>query len=948
LGGVIDGGNISIVINDTGLNIDHTTTQYVNITLVSSDGKETIKIGLNESSVDSGKFNLTMNITEGGASGTIFSLITVTLDNIASNNRSLYLKVAEGGQVNATYTDTGNFNGTDYSATTNLSSMSLYDNGTIEFNNINPIRAYQSNSTVTLTVRDTDLNYDPAEYDTANVTLYNLGLDSGVEYFVVLNESGADTGIFNGTLNTTLNSRSITFKVNITTDDNSNLTVNITGDGGDLLKANYTDNSTLLANITVSEFAKLEQSSNITINLTTVKPIVFAPNDDINITVVDNGSNINRTLVEQINVSVGSPNSAGFILILNESSADSGVFSITVNRSAPYNANTLSVVTSGASTDFYDILVAEHGNITVYYLDTNLSGQIVNKTTGGNISTTGYVYLNTTVFAASEHVKVNVLDQDNNTDPSNYEIIKVTFYSDSDSGGGGVNLSLNESGINTGLFNVPLNSSIRYINFSWTVSDNRSLLINEGDKLYVNYSDTVPAAVRTLNTSGRIEQTATAVIEFAGYNITADDINITVTDMGGNTNESALDTVNVVLICSGGSGSINQSVNVTLNESDLDTGTFYIEHSVSVTNTTASSDSTDTVQCGAGGRLYVNYTDNKNVNGTLYAYVQDYANIFGNATTLAFTNSKVAYNATESINITVTDRDENIDWAVADTIRIRLVSTNDTTGIWIWLNETDVDSGIFNITNGTGSDISLSDDGITNESGSVNQLGVQEGDTLVVVYPDQNDTNGDMRWNITDVAVVNTQAALLQGWDLISTPYSLETYKRNVSLLFEDVDVNYTGTSYDILWWNGSQWANSLGASSNIEPLKAYWIQTTGSRRTVTFQPKYGGLGASHGWPDQAPSNTQGYENSLALAAGYWNLIGPNKIPDVGVDTIFGSLLNDTNLARRRWRIQEYDTNQVSATEAALSTYYLKNTSGYLLWVPADMTGINYQGFNVR
>jgi len=33
-----DGGNISIVINDTGLNIDHTTTQYVNITLVSSDG----------------------------------------------------------------------------------------------------------------------------------------------------------------------------------------------------------------------------------------------------------------------------------------------------------------------------------------------------------------------------------------------------------------------------------------------------------------------------------------------------------------------------------------------------------------------------------------------------------------------------------------------------------------------------------------------------------------------------------------------------------------------------------------------------------------------------------------------------------------------------------------------------------------------------------------------
>lgn len=178
------GTSLTITINDPDLNISASSSEAFTIVVTNVSTSETESVSLTETGPDTGIFSNTL-ITAYGTT--------------ADGNNNGILKVFAGNTIRSTYQDAHTASGG--AATYTVSSVVVGGtNGTLTMAPANLIPG----SDLTVSINDADLNTDPASVDSVSVNVTNN--TTAENEIVLLTETGANTGIFSGTVSTVLDS----------------------------------------------------------------------------------------------------------------------------------------------------------------------------------------------------------------------------------------------------------------------------------------------------------------------------------------------------------------------------------------------------------------------------------------------------------------------------------------------------------------------------------------------------------------------------------------------------------------------------------------------------------------------------------------------------------------------------------------------------------------------
>jgi len=666
--------------------------------------------------------------------------------------------------------------------------------------------------------------------------------------------------------------------------------------------------------------------------------------DTITIRIDDNGMNFNESLEDRLNITMRSSLGEVINFMLNESTVNSGIFNTTINGSGDI-ANISFTNTTGASSNASLTLSVSESQTTTdsawvrfYYDDIlNFDGtapaEMYNQTT---IYDYGSVAFTNVIYTMADNLTVTVIDFDLNASANTGDMVNVSAWAEGVAGN--LTFTLNESTQTSGTFNQVVangtsvtgstSGSCTHVNFSsYGSANNCTLNVLPGAKIYVNYTDGNPYGIR--NTShAYMDMTASVTLVNLTDDVTtsfsaSDTLYVRINDTGNNTRLNVADSVMIRVNSSTDGGGIY----VNVSESGVDTGLFNTSDVAITFSTSASSNATNTLLVTAGDMIWVEYEDYQTETDATSTVVNT-TSIHESATITL--NQAYGYNVSSTIIITVDDSDANMDPYVADFATVTIYSDSNSSGISCVVNESGVNTGVFNISTFTFQS-NVDDEGAC-------ALGVDSGDTIYVRYED-NETATDERSNVTDSAVINIQVTLNSGWDLFSTPYTLDASWDSVANVFGGIDVNKTSAgAYLIYSYNGSSglWS-ALASTDNFEPLNGYAVKMN-AEDTVYLTPKLGPLDPSVTTPTVTVI--------MSLYTGY-NFIGSNYVEDANLTTALNTLAGSQSNQYYWNHILEYDTNQFRSTTATTDNLDVNMLNGSAYWIYMNTDKI-YEGLELR
>tara|TARA_Y100000034_G_scaffold39094_2_gene48176 strand:- start:13602 stop:17330 length:3729 start_codon:yes stop_codon:yes gene_type:complete len=646
--------------------------------------------------------------------------------------------------------------------------------------------------------------------DQVNVTIRSTSNPNG--FIVTLNESGSATNHYNLTVNTTQPH----IIMGNTTD--GFISVSTTGANPAGGQSNYTINVSNnphvneIINVTyIAAGATSGVSDTIIIEQTGVAywfnggtgvaylNSSYTENEDsssflwdmLGIGVNDTGQNKYPAVVENITVLLNTSSSENLTICLNESGVNTGVFNVQTpclfmsegNLSYALNWN----LTASSELD-NALLIVEGDSINLTYQDTNFFGTTIENADLIWVDTKGQIEAGaTTELDVNNATGVmdffTVYDNGTNVDYSaidnNARYLTITSYDVNWGSLGSVTVGMNETGTNTGIFN--LNGTTMFANTtlssgaSYWSGTKLQLAAREGGYVNVTYNDVanftgqtpVAGAVVSLTVSDKADLT----FNYSGSALgTGDSVLIKVNDSDLNTDasiqESATITISSTRCRAAGGGEGVSYVTMYLNESNeggtataTDSSVFAILNTTlrfgDVNNGTTGynnisqgcvSDLNETwINVTSGDIIYINFTDTTgtSVTSTLTAWLDQTADF------TITTNARVVstdFNRTDSVFLNFTDSGFNTNNASVQCVPLIVNSTTNPTGIIVALNETGDNTGTFetavaNCTAGGRIETNLTLTTSSSDNNS-NLLQVTDGDTVQVVYNDDKGLSG--------------------------------------------------------------------------------------------------------------------------------------------------------------------------------------------------------------
>ncbi|QCE40326.1 gliding motility-associated C-terminal domain-containing protein [Psychroserpens sp. NJDZ02] len=684
----VPGDTLDVVVTDNDLNTDSAVIETIIVTVVSDNG-ETENVTLTETGVDTGVFEGTVNTTSGAVAGT---------DNDGTFNTQT------GDELTVTYNDVLTATGGTASPT-DTDDVVGGVTGTVDITDTSV-----PGDTLDVVVTDNDLNLDSAVIETIIVTVVS---DNGETENVTLTETGADTGVFEGTVNTTSGAVAGTDNdgtFNTQAGDELTVTYNdaLTATGG---TASPTDTDDVVGGVTG------------TVDITDTS----VPGDTLDVVVTDNDLNADSAVIETIVVTVVSDNGETEIITLTETGADTGVFEGTVNTTSGAvagtdNDGTFNTQTGDELTVTYnDALTATGGTANPTDLDTVVGG------------VTGTVEI-TETSTPGETLDVVVTDNDLNADPAAIETIDVVVVNEDT--GETETITLTETGVDTGVFEGTVDTV-----FGTTAGTDEDGTFNTqpGDEVTVTYDDVLDANgvdPMAITDTDDVVGGVTGTVEITETSTPGDTLDVVVTDNDLNTDPAAIETIDVVVV----NEDTGETETITLTETGVDTGVF--EGTVdTVFGTTAGTDEDGTFKTQPGDEVTVTYDDVLDANGADPIAVTDTDDVVGGITgTVEITETSTPG---ETLDVVVTDNDLNTDPVAVETIDVVVVNEDTGETETITLTETGADTGVFE---GTVDTVFGTTAG-TDEDGTFN---TQPGDEVTVTYDDVLDANGADPIAVTD------------------------------------------------------------------------------------------------------------------------------------------------------------------------------------------------------
>lgn len=421
------------------------------------------------------------------------------------------------------------------------------------------------------------------------------------------------------------------------------------------------------------------------------------------VTVRDQDLNINPATIDKASVLItSSADPKGIVLILNETNANTGIFT-----------GNLKFSTAASSSISGALKVGAISSLTAQYADAANSeklSQVVNavsefRFTEAVISTSA---INNKGYGNMLDININEPDA-NNPDRTDYINVKVSAGSRSD----GLTVRLEETGINTGIFNGTAYFTDR--------EANKKLLYMYGyDKVSVKYTDnTIPQGghKEIVNTIDWDYQSSIITLDnesYYGYNASAE---ITLYNMEINTNSDERDTVFVDVEASN-SKSLSLELKETKANSGKFTGKLYFGRKVK--------DSEKRLKMEGADSFTVSYINRRNKSDE--AQCSAYWSPQNGKLLL---NREIYYGNAAAVLVTLQDWDVADDPSEMDkvdaVVRVKGTSRKRT----ISLTETKSDSGIFSKTFY-----------INGGSGKTPSIDVKAGEMIEVEYVDEDTESG--------------------------------------------------------------------------------------------------------------------------------------------------------------------------------------------------------------
>ena len=755
--------------------------------------------------------------------------------------------------------------------------------------------------TLDLSVSDADLNENSLVAETVNVIVKND--ITGESEVIILTETGPNTGVFTGTVDTI-------YGVSAGANNDGIINTQV----GDTVTIFYNDQLDENGTLTV-----LTDVDNVLGGITGIVDITDTsiPGDTLDVVVTDGDLNENTSSIDTIDVVVVNDQTGETETItLTESGVDTGVFEGTVDTvfgdmAGTNDDGTLNTQAGNTVTVTYDDELDNTGNNPAPITDTD-------DVVGG---VTGEVTITETSIPG-DTLDIVVTDNDLNQDINTIETIEVIVVNDET--GESEIITLTETGADTGIFEGSVDTVFGDI----AGTDNDGVFNTQaGDTVTVTYDDeldTLGNDPTPLSDTDTVLGGITGKVEITETSIPGDTLDIIVTDNDLNLDITSVDTIDVVVV----NDQTGETETITLTETGVDTGVF--EGTVDTEyGVDAGANDDGIFNTQAGDTVTVTYDDELDSNGNNPDPITDTDNVLGGITGVVdITDTSVPG---DTLDISVADNDLNQDINIIETIEVIVVNDNTGESEIITLTETGADTGIFEGTVETVSGIiaGTDNDGVLN---------TQAGDTVTVTYDDVLDVTGSDPTPVTDVDTVlggvtgtvditdlsipgDTLDIVVTDNDLNENPLTIEIIEVVVinDVTGESETVTLTETGVDTGVFTGTV-DTEYGVTAGTDNDGIFNTQS-GDTVTVTYDDEFDAIGSD---PDAiTDTNTVG------------NLPDFGPVIFTGTTTVAG----DSGIVDFRVFVAEYNDRQSNGTDAV--ELRITKNSAFIITYDSGLTTLN-------
>ncbi|PKK90377.1 MAG: hypothetical protein CVV64_08410, partial [Candidatus Wallbacteria bacterium HGW-Wallbacteria-1] len=620
------GATLTFTVTDQDLNTAVGTAQSVTVNISTGFGDTYAAVLTETGGADSGIFQISTSIVTGAVNGANTTLETVPGDTIKAVWSETSI-VSGSGSVN--HSTTAGVLGNMMTGIVNMYSDSGYST---------PILKLPSSGSMYIEIVDNDANRNSSAVETFTIQISSTaGAATGAgndDETVTMTESGTGTGVFRGTLAL---SRS-----RLITDGNNNLSV-IEATGSDAVSVTYSD--LMNSSGAVSSVVKIfEVNSDSTLEIIEA---TVSTGKTFKIRILD-GDRDTTTAIDQFTITVTGSGGDSDTVTMRETGAETAIFEATVP------------VSLGSSYNNEGTVQCLNGEtITARYVDSDplispvqvsLSDSVPVSTPlshDGSIQITrDDLFTGVSSFAVGQTIHVVVNDPDLGAAPT----IAVVCAP----GGDTENLLMTQAG--TSRYILSLRPQAGAAN-----SGDGTLQVSDGDTVTIRYTDVIDATgnpnVSRSATVSTVYHAATVEFTDPGWSTAQTMIRVgggvylQVLNHDSNINTGILESITVTLESRNGSGTLIETVNLTLRESGVNSGLFRgsirTDYATSVPGSIAVND---------GYSLRASFTDPVNPAGanTVVAALVTARNS-GIAATLSPAGASLQVSSASALVFTVTD-----------------------------------------------------------------------------------------------------------------------------------------------------------------------------------------------------------------------------------------------------------------------------------------------------
>lgn len=648
------GQPVFVKVTDSDLNTQKTVAETTTITITNAAG-ESESILISETGLDTG----------------IFTGQLASLESSASIVNNSLLETASGTIVTATYIDAKDAEGKTNQPRTNtiLATRKSGTTGTVSFTSSLTDATIATNFNlglpIYLRVVDLDANSNPATINTVTVT---VSTQEGESETLILTETGLDTGVFTSQINTISASPAGANNNLLETTAGKTVTVEYI----DALNAsgiqNQTVNSTIIANPPAGTNGTVSFVTDLTGAVGAASYTVCLP---MFVEVSDADRNSDPTTEQTVQVTIATPIGDSETITLNETGANTGIFTAQVETSCNGIATTENGVVDAAA----------NSTVSATYIDlSDSTGNTVNRTAtiyaNPSTNSTGSIMFvenlagtgDLTAFNINSEFYVKVTDPDQNTDPSTKQTVTIKATTPT---GDTETIVLTETSVNSGVFTGTLHSGLQ----ATPTPENAEIEVVNGTIVTASYIDEKDASgnlnqTRTDTIVANLVVTQTGTIAFVADSsgagnattvVPGSSIFVRVDDANLNASPTTIETTQITLTTTSG-----ETETLTLTETGANTGIFVASLPTSYQPQPITENSNLEIEQGV--TITATYVDALTQTGQTNQVVSDTLTTIGPKLALAKTVDKTT--ATPGTVLTYTIQVRNLGTGVANSIEI--------------------------------------------------------------------------------------------------------------------------------------------------------------------------------------------------------------------------------------------------------------------------------------